>query len=135
MADLTITTIQPSSSRSRAVTATAGEAIDAGELIYQDSADSKMKLADASAAATATLVGVALTSAAADGDFLVYQASESVDLGAILTAGTFYYMSANAGKIAPHADLVSTNVVSAIGYATSTSLLTLSIANTGAVIA
>ena len=135
MANLTISTIQPSSSRTRAITATAGEAIIAGELIYQDTSDSKMKLVDASAAATASIVGIALTSAAADGDFVVYQATESIDLGAILTAGTFYYASATPGKIAPHADLVSTNVVSAIGYATSTTDLTLSINNTGAVIA
>ena len=135
MADLTVTTIEPADSRTRAITAQAGEAISAGDLIYLDSADTKMKLADASAAATSGVVGISLTSAAADGDYLVYVTSQTIDLGAILTAGTFYYLSATAGKICPAADLVSTNVVTQLGYATSTSQMILNVVDTGVVIA
>ena len=135
MANLTITSVEPADSRTRAITAVAGEAIAVGDLIYLDSADSKMKLADASAAATSGVVGISLTAAAADGDFIVYVASQTIDLGAILTAGTIYCVSATAGKICPHADLVSTNVVAILGYATSTSQMILNVVDTGVVIA
>jgi hypothetical protein len=133
MPDLTITSISLTSSRARGTTAQAGSAIAVGELVYLDSATGKYELADASAAATADLAGIALTAAAAD-EYFVYLANESIDLGAILTAGEFYYLSATSGKVCPHDDLVSTNIVSAIGYATSTSELKLNIVNTGVAI-
>jgi len=134
MADLVLTGIEVASSRSRGTTVQAGEAISAGELVYLNTATSKYELADASAAATANVAGIAVTDAASDGYFL-YVANEDIDLGAILTAGTHYYLSATAGKICPFADLVSTNVVSQIGYATTTSNMKVSISNTEVAIA
>lgn len=134
MADLVLTGIEVASSRSRGTTVQAGESIDAGELVYLNSSTSKYNLADASAASTASVAGIAVTSASTDGYFL-YVANEDIDLGAILTAGTFYYLSATPGKIAPFADLVSSNVVSQIGYATTTSNLKVAISNTEVAIA
>ena len=129
MADYTISSIEVASSRSRATNVQAKVAITAGEAVYLDSATGKYDLADASAAATATVAGLAVTDAAIDGYFL-YVAAEEVDLGAILTPGDFVYLSATAGKLCPFADLVSTNVVTQIGHATTTSNLKINLVNT-----
>ena len=129
MADYTISSIEVASSRSRATNVQAKVAITAGEAVYLDSATGKYDLADASAAATSVVAGIAVTDAAIDGYFL-YVAAEEVDLGAILTAGDFVYLSATAGKLCPFADLVSTNVVTQIGHATTTSNLKINLVNT-----
>ncbi len=129
MADYTISSIEVASSRSRATNVQAKVAISAGEAVYLDSATGKYDLADASAASTATVAGLAVTSADADGYFL-YVASELVDLGAILTAGDFVYLSATPGKLCPFSDLVSTNVVTQIGHATTTENLKINLINT-----
>ena len=129
MADYTISSIEVASSRSRATNVQAKVAISAGEAVTLDSATGKYDLADASAASTATVAGLAVTSADADGYFL-YVSAEEVDLGAILTAGDFVYLSATAGKLAPFSDLVSTNIVTQIGHATTTSNLKINLINT-----
>ena len=129
MADYTISSIEVASSRSRATNVQAKVSISAGEAVYLDSATGKYDLADASAASTATVAGLAVTDAAIDGYFL-YVSAEEVDLGAILTAGDFVYLSATAGKLCPFADLVSTNVVTQIGHATTTSNLKINLINT-----
>lgn len=129
MADYTISSIEIASARSRATNVQAKVAITEGEAVTLDSATGKYDLADASAASTATVAGLAVTSADADGYFL-YVSAEEVDLGAILTAGDFVYLSATAGKLCPFADLVSTNVVTQIGHATTTSNLKINLVNT-----
>lgn len=134
MADLTISTVKVASDRSRTSTVQAGATIAIGELVYLNTATQKYELADASAASTANVAGMAITPAAAD-EYFLFVASQDIELGAILTAGSFYYLSATAGKICPHADLVSTNVVSQLGYAESTSQMGINITNTGVVIA
>lgn len=129
MADYTISSIEVASSRSRATNVQAKVAISAGEAVYLDSATGKYDLADASTASTATVAGLAVTDAAIDGYFL-YVSAELVDLGAILTAGDFVYLSATAGKLCPFSDLVSTNIVTQIGHATTTSNLKINLVNT-----
>ena len=129
MADLVISSIEVASSRSRATNVQAKVAITAGDVVTLDSATGKYDLADASAASTATVAGIAVTDAGVDGYFL-YVSAEEVNLGAILTAGDFYYLSATAGKLCPFADLVSTNVVTQIGHATTTSNLKINLINT-----
>ena len=130
MPDLTISTVNLTSSRSRSTTAQAGVAIAVGDLVYLNSSTGKYELADASAASTADIAGFAVTAADTD-EYFFYVATETLDLGAILTAGEFYYLSATAGKICPHDDLVATNIVSQLGYAESTSSLKFNIVNTG----
>ena len=133
MADLTIGSIALTSSRARPTTALAGETIAIGDLVYLDSATSTYMKADASAAASAEVAGIAVTGGALN-EYILIQSNESLDIGATMVKGTPYYLSATAGKICPHGDLVSTNVVTLIGHASSTSALDLSITKTGIVI-
>lgn len=101
----------------------AGEAIVQGEPVYLHT-DGKYYKADASVQATAAVVGIALTAAAADGYF-VMQSAGSVNLGATLAVGELYVVSATAGKVAPFSDLATDDWVSVIGFASSTSLVLL----------
>ena len=129
MSDLVISSIEVASSRSRATNVQAKVSISAGDLVTLDSATGKYDLADASSASTSTVAGIAMTDAGVDGYFL-YVSSEEIDLGAILTAGEFYCLSATPGKIAQFSDLVSTNIVTQIGHATTTSNLKINLINT-----
>ncbi len=133
MADLSITTgnLQIASSRSRPQTVQAGSSIAIGKLVYLDSTSGKYELANADAAATATVAGIAVTGASADGYFSMLQTTSLV-LGATIVAGTPYYLSsANAGGIAPFADLGSGDTVTLLGFASTTSVLDLNIQSTG----
>lgn len=103
---------------------TSGTSITAGQTVYEDASDSnKIKLADANASsATAALKGVALHAALADQP-IEYQIGGQLNMGAILTAGLVYVVSANAGGIAPSADLAAGWRTSIVGVAKSTSVL------------
>lgn len=111
---------------------TAGDTITAGQPVYLDSTDSKLKLADANAAsaAAATVKGIALHGAAS-GQPLKVQTSGSITIGATVTQGTIYVLSATAGGIAPAADLATGHRVTVIGIATSASALKLQINASG----
>jgi len=132
MADLTVTatSVIKGSNVTNIQTKTAGEAIDAGEVVYLDTTTSTMKLADADSGTTLdavrTPIGIALNSAGT-GQPLTYMTSGDVTLGAILTAGTAYYLSGTAGKICPLADVAAGDDVVALGLAKSTSVLALNI--------
>lgn len=135
MADLSITAgnVVPASN-AVVERATAGAAITAGQVVYLDTSDNKMKLADADAATAAarTPRGIALCGAS-DGQPIVIQRSGDITIGATVTAGTAYYLSAaNAGGIAPVGDLTSGDYYSLIGVAKSASALTLALIYTGA---
>lgn len=111
---------------------TAGGAVTAGQPIYSDSSDGKkLKSADADAEASAEAIGIALH-AAENGQPLVYAISGIVGLGAVMTQGEVYVVSATAGGIAPQSDLVSGDYVTVLGVAASTSNLDLSIEASGA---
>lgn len=128
MADLTITPanvgIQNSSPTIRVVQV--GEAVTQGQGIYQKLSDQKYWKALATGSDTANVYGVALTSGAAD-DYVIVVERGEINLGATLTVGETYVVSANAGGIAPIGDLVSTNYVSILGVATAADNLELSI--------
>jgi hypothetical protein len=106
-ADVGMTTVSPSLK-----TVTYGEAVDEGEAVYLKSSDGKYWLADASSTGTletSTVAGVAITPGIADergsivtqGDF---------ECGAATTEASVYVASpANAGGIAPVADLTTSN--------------------------
>jgi preprotein translocase subunit Sec61beta len=131
MADLTITVanIIPVTGYT-AYDGTAGATITAGLVCYYDESAGTIKIADNdTSAATATVKGIALHAALASQPLRLIIAG-SLGMGAILTAGVFYYLSDDGG-ICPVADLGTPERVSLIGYGSTTSNLVLTIVNTG----
>lgn len=109
----------------------AGVAINAGQALYLDSVDGKLKLADANAATPeiAAVVGVALNGGGI-GQTISYLSSGEFNPGATLVKGTTYILSQNPGGIAPAADLTTGWRLSYIGYATTTALMRLNLKST-----
>lgn len=112
---------------------TYGATIAPGDTLYLDTTDNEYKLADANGSATtATVAGIALTEGV-DGGFGLMATGGSIYLvGATLSVGQAYVLSATAGNIAPESDLIANDYVSHLGYATTANILQLSIKNTGA---
>lgn len=107
-----------------------GEAVTQGEPVYLK-ADGKYWLADADAGVVeAAATGIALTPAATDGYAVVIEAGK-VNLGATLTVGATYVVSATPGSVAPIADLVTGDYVTILGTASTASALDLAITVTG----
>jgi hypothetical protein len=131
MADLTITASAVVPGTGAIISyGIAGVTITQGQPVYVDTSTNTIKLADAnSTAATETVAGISVSSALA-GQPVGYQTAGTLAFGAILTAGKVYVNSGNAGLIAPIADLTSGWVTSILGYATTTSNLTVNIINT-----
>lgn len=112
----------------------AGASVTAGQPLYQDT-DTSLKPAKADAAGTATCVGIALNSAST-GQTVAYLDNGVLAAGGTLVMGKPYVVSAaNAGGIAPVADLTSTNVATYIGIGLTTANLTVAINPTGLVLA
>jgi hypothetical protein len=114
MADYTQTASAVLASASATITShTAGAAIAAGEPCYLDTADldslsrPKAKLADANASATtATVHGLALNTASAGQPVSIVREDADFTHGLTgATIGDIVILSANAGKLAPAADL------------------------------
>lgn len=125
MADLTITAANVAASGgAKTRTGIAGATVTAGQVIYLDTSDGRYKLADSDSATAAVRspFGIALNGAAS-GQPLTVCTEGPVTIGATLTAGTVYYLSATPGGIAPVADLVTGDYPTIIGIATSTSVL------------
>jgi hypothetical protein len=109
----------------------AGEAITQGQPVYQSSTTLKYLQTDANdTAAKADAKGIALTPAASDGYFVIVK-SGPINLGATLTVGQLYVVSATKGAIAPIADLGSSDYVTSLGIATTSALLNLDISASG----
>jgi hypothetical protein len=129
MADLSITAASVLKGTG-AVTSngTAGATITAGQTLYIDTSDSnKLKLFDANASATTSvLAGVALHGASS-GQPISYQTAGPITIGATVALGTIYIGSATAGGIAPSSDLASGWYTNILGVATSTSVITINI--------
>lgn len=114
----------------------AGEAITAGQPLYLDTSTGKFLKADANAAGSAARVplGIALNGASLNQPLAV-QKKGDITIGATLTAGVAYYLgSAAAGTIVPVADLTTGDYPCIIGLAKTTTVLTLDIVSTGAVL-
>jgi hypothetical protein len=108
-----------------------GETVTAGQAVYKKAADGKYWKADNDVdLATATVAGIAYTGGAADG-YGVIVVSGPMDLGATLTAGTYYVLSSTAGGICPAADLGSSDFIVTLGVATTTGRIIVDIKNTG----
>lgn len=110
----------------------AGETITAGQPVYLDTTTNKLKLADCNSATAAVRQprGIALNGAS-DGQPLTIQRSGNITIGATLTPGASYYLSATAGGIAPFADLVTGDYFVLIGIAKTAAILTLALNYTG----
>ena len=96
-------------------TYTAGASISAGQPVYLDAADldalgqPKAKLADANAATTAAVVGIAANTAANNQPVRVVSADSGFTHGLTgVAAGDIIILSATAGGLAPAADMAST---------------------------
>lgn len=91
-------------------TATAGQTIVAGQLVYKLAADRKVYLADCDSATAAVrdCVGIAATSSAAGAPCTYIVEDPALAVAASgLTNGTIYVLSATAGGLAPSADLTT----------------------------
>lgn len=130
MADLTVTAANCLTIDGTYDVGVAGGSITAGQPLYKDTANSSvLKAADANASDLAsTVCGIALH-AASTGQPLRYQMTGTITIGATMTAGVIYCASANAGGIAPSADITTGWRTSIIGVATTTTILTLKIYN------
>ena len=78
-------------------------------------------------------LGIALNGAA-DGQPLVVLEDGPITIGATMTAGVAYYLSPNAGGIAPVADVLTGDHTVIIGMATSTTVLDVNIQESGVAI-
>lgn len=123
MANLTITaaSVVPDSS-AQLKYGISGATIAQGDALYLDSVTNTLKLAVATSAAAAAFVGIAVNAAAA-GQPVTYIAGGLVTIGATVALGQIYCVSATAGKLCPHADLVSTNYVTFVGMPTTTAII------------
>ena len=123
MVDLTITAASVvKGAVSQTETGIAGEAITQGEVVFKN-ASSEYVLSDADDTSLDEVSGIALN-AAADGQPLeVLLPGSDITIGATLTAGLPYFLSATAGAIAPEADLTTGDRKILLGIAKSTTVL------------
>jgi hypothetical protein len=133
LADLTITAANVKLVSGPTEDMIAGATLTAAQAVVADAATGKAILAD-NDHATATVRGVrglALHAALADQPVRIAKNGAKVNLGAILTAGTDYYLSGTAGGICPRADVTTGDDPVRIGWAETTSILVLDIADMG----
>ncbi len=98
----------------------AGEALTAGKAVYLKASDSRYYLAQCDGTAEeSTVAGIALH-AAGVAQPIQFQTGGTMNIGATTAKTTAYVLSAAAGGIAPQADLVGTNRIVYVGYATDT---------------
>lgn len=133
MTDLSITAgnvVRGSNAQTEA--GTAGATITAGQAVYRDTSDEKYKLADCDSgtAAVRSPRGIALNGAS-DGQPLTIIRQGDVTIGATLTPGLAYFLSATPGGIAPYADLTTGDYPVYLGIAKSASVLNVDINEAG----
>ena len=131
MAVLTITAANVAKgASSNTKSGTAGAAITQGQPVYLAAATTTLFPADADVLASAAVVGVALN-AASTGQPVTYQTSGPITIGATVTVGTAYYASTTAGGVCLESDLASGDFATFLGFATSTTVITLDIKAAG----
>jgi hypothetical protein len=136
MPDLTITAANVLYTSGSKETGVAGVTITPGQTVYLDSSVSTIKLAQCDGtAAEANVIGVSLHGALAGQPITYLRTGGLCNIGATTVKTTHYVLSATPGGIAPQADLVATNKIVYVGYATDTSgSFVLQVKNTGAVV-
>ncbi len=111
---------------------TSGEAATAGMPVYRDTADdNKIKKANSSTAAKATVAGIALNSAPGASQPITYQLDGEIDPGFTATEGVPYWLSNTDGKIKLFADLAASEFVTYLGVGNSSGNIDLSIHASG----
>lgn len=136
MSDLSITAASViAGSGARKINGIAGATITAGKVVYQEASTGKFKLADCDSATdeVRSPFGIALNGAS-DGQPLTVLTEGPVTIGATMTAGVAYYLSPNAGGIAPVADVLTGDHTIILGIATSTTVLDVNIQESGVAI-
>ena len=113
-----------------------GEAITAGQAVYQSTNDQKYYLTDSNDSSKPANTGqaaIAMATGDADQQGVIARGNAIIDLGAgVLTAGSIYVLSSNnAGGIAPEADLAVGAELTIVGYAQTDALLNLTLNATG----
>lgn len=109
-----------------------GATVTAGQPVYSDTTDSnKAKVSDATTLAKATVKGIAVNAGVSGGGLVVATSGSLILVGASMTVGKTYYLSATSGAIIPEADLASTNYVTRLGTASAATQLELDITVTG----
>lgn len=137
MADLVITAANViAGTGARKEHGTAGATITAGQSVYLDSATNSYKLADCDSATAAvrSAAGIALH-AASSGQPLSVHTRGPITIGATVTQGVAYYLSATPGGICPVADLGSGDYPTILGIATSASVIEIDIQASGVALA
>tara|TARA_R110000803_G_scaffold32357_2_gene71377 strand:+ start:4750 stop:5157 length:408 start_codon:yes stop_codon:yes gene_type:complete len=107
-----------------------GEAVEPGMPGYLKASDSKYWKGVSTTAATANVQGVFVGNGDAD-DYVLFQTSGNINLGATLVVGESYFVSNTAGKIMPSADVSTGEFVTFLGTASTAALMTLSINASG----
>lgn len=130
MVDLVITASDVDNISGSQRTAEAGVAIAAGQVVYIDSSNLVQLCEKDQTAVEAAAVGFALN-AAGIGQPVTYQVGGVIDLGVVLTTGAVYVVGAGPGGIAPVADIVSTNFVTILGIAISSTNLQIGVNPSG----
>lgn len=97
-----------------------GSAAVQGEVRYK--LNDALMLADATTAAKAKVDSIVLTPASLDGYALVGKKG-LINIGATMTVGKAYFLSATAGMICLESDLVSGNIVIFLGIAVAATVL------------
>lgn len=97
---------------------TAGATLAEGTPVYLDTNNQwqKMRATSATLAGNGARTGIVLTPATSGRRVFVQEAGV-VNLGATLTVGGIYVVSATLGAIAPFADLATTNKITVLGIA------------------
>ena len=133
MADLTITPADVARySGARSVHGIAGETIAAGQTLFLHT-DRKVYKADASTAAKAAAVGVALNGASADQP-VTYLAGGGLDPGAAVAVGTVYGVTDTAGGIGAVSERAAEDFITILGVAVTTSRINVAILRSGVAI-
>jgi hypothetical protein len=118
-------------------TGTAGATVTAGQWVYLDSSDGRLKQSDVdNTTATAAVVGIAVHDSTA-GRPLTYVNSGPVTMTTTpaMSPGRHYYASDSGGGMAPQADLAPTWNVVRLGYALTATSFQVEIKRTGLVLA
>jgi hypothetical protein len=136
MADLAITATSVVLISGQTSSLIAGETLVAGDAVYQKPSDSRAWKAQCDGTADeGAFLGIALNGGAAGQPIQLALDGASINIGATTAKTTAYMLSAALGKICPQADLISTNKIVYVGYATDTTgTFVLRRALTGAVV-
>jgi hypothetical protein len=133
MADLVITAANVvQGTDATTITGRAGATITAGQQVYKDPTTGLYLLSDSNSATAAarSVDGIALNSAS-NGQPLTVLTAGPITIGATVSPGVGYYLSATPGGICPVADLTTGCYPVFLGFATSASVINVKIQAAG----